>query len=425
MKFKIITLGCKVNTYESEIMKEKLLAVGYTETLEENMADIIVINTCSVTNMADNKSKKIARHIRRVNPKALLVVCGCMVQNNHKNLDLDADILLGNKDKSKIADLVEAYLKNRQRITKFYDTLKLPFENMAVNKFTSHTRAFIKVQDGCNNFCSYCVIPFLRGNIRSKDFNEVIEEARILSQNGHKEIVLTGIHTGSYGFETDHDLVDLIEEMSKIEKLERIRISSIEITELNDKFIDLLKNNKKVCDHLHIPLQSGSDEVLKAMNRKYNKEFFEHKIKEIRAVRPNISISTDVIVGFPSETKEDFDECYDFCKKINFSKIHVFPYSKRDKTKAALMENIVSDIEKKQRVKTLIELSNELEKNYAQRFIDQKLEVLIETVDEYFSVGHTSNYLKVKIKGKLEANNTYFVLSKFCENECILGVTID
>lgn len=425
MKFKIITLGCKVNTYESEIMKEKLLAANYSETLEESDADIIVINTCSVTNMADNKSKKISRHMRRVNPDAILVLCGCMVQNNHENIDLSADILLGNKEKSKIVELIDEYRKKKERITRFYNTLKLPFEDMTVKKFTSHTRAFIKIQDGCNNFCSYCVIPFLRGNIRSKDFDKVIEETDILSRNGHKEIVLTGIHTGTYGYGTEHDLVDLIEEMSKIDQVERIRISSIEVTELNDKFIELLRNNKKVCDHLHIPLQSGSDNVLKAMNRKYDKEYFKNKIKEIRAVRPNISISTDVIVGFPTETNEEFLECYEFCKEINFSKIHVFPYSKRDKTKAALMKNIVSDVEKKERARKLIDLSSKLEKNYAEKFIGCNLDVLVEKSEDEYSIGHTSNYLKVKIFSPLEVNATYTVSAERLENECIVAKTIN
>ena len=409
MKFNIITLGCKVNIYESEIMKQKLLDEGFVWT--EDNADIVIVNTCSVTNMADNKSKKMIRGARKDNNNAILVVCGCMAQNHQENLnDLDIDILIGNKDKSKIVELINNFINTKEKYIKFYNNQKLEFEDMCVSEFKDHTRAFIKVQDGCNNFCSYCIIPYMRGNIRSKDINKVVEEAKELVNNGHKEIVLTGIHTGSYGRGLDYDLVDLIERMSEISGLDRIRISSIEVTEINDKFLNMLKNNNKVCNHLHIPLQSGSEEVLKLMNRKYNKEQFKNIIDKIREVRKDISISTDVIVGFPSETEEMFLECMDFCREINFSKIHVFPYSRREGTKACEIPNHSDNATKKDRSRRLISVSDELNRDYNSKFINQVVNVLIEEVKDGKSIGHTSNYLRVIIDEELVPNNEYDVV---------------
>ena len=330
MKFKIITLGCKVNIYESEIMSELLLNNGFIK--DEENPDIVIINTCSVTNMADVKSRKYIRSVKKDNKDIILVVVGCSSENHREELlNLDVDILLGNKNKSKIVDIINEYLKTKKRYVYFDNNKVKEFEDMVVDKFRSHTRAFIKIQDGCNNYCSYCIIPYLRGNLRSKDINKVIEEAKNLVNNNHKEIVLTGIHTGSYGRELGYDLSDLLRELIKIDGLKRIRISSIEFTEINDKFLEVLNSSKVIVDHLHIPLQSGSERILKLMNRKYSKDEYKNIIVKIRSIRPNISISTDVIVGFPSESEDDFKECIDFCKEIKFSKIHVFPYYKRAK----------------------------------------------------------------------------------------------
>lgn len=424
MKFNIITLGCKVNTYESEIMKEKLLANNFI--FAEEQADIIIINTCSVTNTADNKCKKMIRSVKKNNPNCILVVCGCMAQNHQeKLLDLDIDILIGNKDKSLIVEMINNFLERKERYVKFYNSKRLEFEDMTVSKFSSHTRAFIKIQDGCNNYCSYCIIPYMRGNIRSKDINKAVEEANTLANNNHKEIVLTGINTGSYGKEKGYDLVDLIEKMSEIKKLERIRISSIEITEINDKFLEMLKNNSKVCNHLHIPLQSGSEKILKLMNRKYIKKEFKDMIDKIRNIRPDISISTDVIVGFPNETESDFSECFDFCKEIGFSKIHVFPYSKREGTKACEIPNHLDNSIKKERSRKLIELSNELEIEYNSKFIGQVLEVLVEENKEGMAIGHTSNYLHVLIDKELETNKIYQVKIYECYQESVKAHVID
>ena len=323
---------------------------------------------------------------------------------------MDIDILLGNKDKSKIVTLINNFKNNHEKYIKFYDDRDLDFEDMTVKEFTSHARAFVKIQDGCNNFCSYCVIPYVRGNIRSKDFNKALEEIKTLVKNNHKEIVLTGIHTGSYGAGLNYDLSDLLHEMNKIEGLERIRISSIEVTELNDKFLNELKENKKICNHMHIPLQAGSDEILKKMNRKYDLKYFFEKINKIREIRPDISITTDVIVGHPYETEELFLKTIETCKKIKFAKIHVFPYSKRDGTASSRMSNQVSDVDKKIRSHKLIEISNELEKEYAKKFIGKKLDVLIEENYGEKSIGHTSNYLRLEIPKILEINQIYDIL---------------
>ena len=410
MKFYIETFGCKVNSYESNFIRQSLIKSGflYTDKIED--ANIIIINTCTVTNTADTKCKKFVRRVRREYSNVILAVMGCSVQNNFPEYEnLNVDILLGNINKSKIGSYLKEYLNNHQKITCFDNNRDLPFEDMVINNF-DHTRAFIKIQDGCDNFCSYCIIPFMRGKCRSKEFNKIIEEAQDLVKNNHLEIVLTGIHTGSYNY-NGKDLVDVINALSKIEGLERIRLSSVEVTELNDKFMEMLKNNKKFCDHLHIPIQAGSDEVLKKMNRKYDLEYYFNKIEEIRKIRPNISITTDIIVGFPEESDKNFQDTYDNAVKLKFSKIHVFPYSKRNGTKACLLKE-VSSIEKTNRAHKLLELSNILEKEYQDKFIGQKVDVLIEEIKDGKSIGHTSNYLKVEIPEILEKNKIYNVIYK-------------
>ena len=406
MKFNIVTFGCKVNQYESNMMKERMLSSNffYVENISE--ANIIVVNTCSVTNVADIKCLKMIRRIKREYPNSILVVAGCSSQNKQEIYEnLDIDILIGNKDKSKIDILLKEYIKNHKRYVKFYNDRKLDFEDMLISDY-NHIRAFIKIEDGCDNFCSYCIIPYVRGSVRSKNFETVIKEAKLLTQKGHKEIVLTGIHTGHY-MDNGYDLTDLINELSKIEDLLRIRISSIEITELNDKFLNMLSTNKKVCDHLHIPLQAGSDEILKKMNRKYDLKYYEEKIKKIRMIRPNISITTDIIVGFPYETDKLFNETLEFSRKMNFSKIHVFPYSIRLGTSAANMPNQVDESIKKERVKKLMDLSETMEKEYYNKFVGKELDILVEECDNNVSIGHSSNYLMIRLNEKLEVGQIY------------------
>lgn len=414
MKFYIETFGCKVNAYESNYIKEKLLINGFIYESNMNLADIIIINTCTVTNTSDNKCKKYVRKVRRENNNSILVVVGCSVQNHFEEYQsMNIDILLGNKYKSKIVELINNYILTKEKYSYITNNRDLDFENMEIENF-DHTRAFIKIQDGCDNFCSYCIIPFMRGKTRSKNFDTIINEAINLVNNNHLEIVLTGIHTGSY-FDNGKDLVDLINELSKIEGLKRIRLSSVEITELNDKFINMLKNNSKFCSHLHIPLQAGSNEILKLMNRKYDLDYFYNKINEIRSAREDISITTDIIVGFPNETEEMFNKTYETARKIGFSKIHVFPYSKRDGTKASTMKDIDSK-EKNNRVHKLLELSDILEEEYKNKFNNKYVDVLIEEVKDNVSIGHTSNYLLVEINEKLERNKMYNVLYKLKED---------
>lgn len=406
MKFNIITLGCKVNSYESNFMKEALVKNGFSFCNLNEKCDILILNTCTVTDTSDKKSLKEVRRLKRENPNAILVVCGCSVQNDKtKYDDLGINILMGNINKSNIVSIIEKYLDDKTPVEYVAKTRDLPFENMEVD-ISDHTRAYIKIEDGCDNFCSYCIIPFVRGKKRSKDFSLVLREVQHLANNGYKEIVLTGIDTGGYE-SNGKDLTDLIHEMSKINGIERIRQSSIEITQINEKFISELKNNNKICDHIHIPLQSGSDSILKLMNRKYDLKYFFDKIDMIRSVRPDISITTDVIVGFPGETEEMFLETMETCKKVNFSKIHAFPYSERKGTKAGMMDGKVPESVKHERVKKLLELSDSLEKSYYDKFKGKKLDVLIEEVTESGSKGHTSNYLMVHTNEKLQKGEIY------------------
>lgn len=428
MKFQIYTLGCKVNTYESNVMRDALLNKGYFEVGLKEKADITIINTCTVTNTADSKSMKVIRQAIRRNENAIIVVCGCLVQNKKEEVSkIDGvDIVIGNINKSKIVDYIEKYIEEKKQEVDVRNIMNTNFEPMMLNNFNK-TRAFVKIQDGCNNFCSYCIIPYTRGNVRSKDKQSVLKEIQLLVDEGHKEVVLTGIHTGNYGAEfADYKFADLLKDIVKIDKLERLRISSIEITEINDDVMEVIKENNILVDHMHIPLQSGSDAVLKRMNRKYDKEYFINKIKKLRKIRPNISITTDVIVGFPGETKEEFEETIETIKKIEFTKLHVFPYSKREGTKAAIMDGQVDENIKKKRVKILLQLSKELEYNYMEKFIGQKVIFIPEMAKEDYIIGHTGNFLNVKYHGnKNDLNKDIEVKINNIEYPYCIGSTID
>ena len=428
MKFQIYTLGCKVNTYESNVMRDALLNKGYFEVGLKEKADITIINTCTVTNTADSKSMKVIRQAIRRNENAIIVVCGCLVQNKKEEVSkIDGvDIVIGNINKSKIVDYIEKYIEEKKQEVDVRNIMDTNFEPMMLNNFNK-TRAFVKIQDGCNNFCSYCIIPYTRGNVRSKDKQSVLKEIQLLVDEGHKEVVLTGIHTGNYGAEfADYKFADLLKDIVKIDKLERLRISSIEITEINDDVMEVIKENNILVDPMHIPLQSGSDAVLKRMNRKYDKEYFINKIKKLRKIRPNISITTDVIVGFPGETKEEFEETIETIKKIEFTKLHVFPYSKREGTKAAIMDVQVDENIKKKRVKILLQLSKELEYNYMEKFIGKKVIFIPEMAKEEYIIGHTGNFLNVKYHGnKNDLNKDIEVKINNIEYPYCIGSTID
>ena len=413
MKVKGISLGCKVNTYEMEYIISSFKDKGYEVT--DDIADIYIINTCSVTNMSDAKSRKVINRVVRENPKAITVVMGCMIEANKDYSNNEISIIIGNKDKNKVVDLVEDYLKNKEKVKKLYDNFDDEFEDMFITNMPGRTRAFVKIQDGCENFCSYCIIPYTRGKCRSKKKETVLEEINTLVNNGYQEIVLTGIHTGHYGEDGGTTFPELLREIVKIDGLKRLRISSIEITELNEDFLDVLREFPVIVDHLHIPLQAGSDRVLRDMNRKYDKAFFLNKTNEIRNIRPDISITTDIIVGFPGETDEEFNETCEFSKIIGFSKIHVFPYSRRHGTKADTMPNQIDEKVKKERVSKLMELSDELEIKYLEKFIGKEVEVLVEKTVEGKSIGHTGNYLQVEIDSACERNsfvNAHIVFRK-------------
>ena len=406
--FLIKTLGCKVNSYESEYIRNILLSNNYKEVTEN--ADICIINTCTVTNTADNKSKQVINNIKKNNKNSIVVAMGCFCQFRKGSISelIDADIIIGNKNKSKILEYIDEFNKNHKKIIIFSDVDDTNFEDMEIKKYEHHHRAFVKIEDGCNNFCSYCIIPYVRGRVRSKEYNKCLIEINDLALSGHKEIVFAGIHTGQYNSD-GKDLSMLINDVSKIEQIKRIRLSSVEIVELKDGMMNILKNNNKFVSHLHIPLQSGCDKILKLMNRRYDTSYFMNKVNDIRGARKDISLTTDVIVGFPGETEEDFNESYEFCKKIKFSKIHVFPYSDREGTKASMMKDKVPGNIKKERVRKLIELSNELEREYFFMFINKKVNVLIEEYKDGYYHGFTDNYIPVKLDGNYNINDIYEV----------------
>lgn len=402
MKIGICSLGCKVNIYEAEFVANILKENNYEIVDFEDKADIYIINTCSVTNESDKKSRKMINRARKNNKDAIIIVMGCYSQLNADKID--ADIILGNKDKSNIVKLIEEYKTKNNKITKIYDLTKTKFEEMEIPKFTNHTRAFVKIQDGCNAFCSYCIIPYTRGRVRSKDKTSVIKEVTKLVNNGYKEIVLTGIHTGRYGIDINTTLEELLKELVEIPNIYRIRLSSIEINEITPGIIKLLKENKVMAKHLHIPLQSGSNKILKLMNRRYNKEEFKNMITKIKEI-PNISLTTDLIVGFPNETEEDFKETLDTLNEIKFTKIHTFPYSRRNGTPAAAMENQVPPEVKKDRVHKIIKLSDKDEEEFYKSNIGKTYDGVVEVHPNGEVIVHTSNYIPVIVEDNLE-NNT-------------------
>lgn len=420
MTVAVYTLGCKVNIYESEFIISKLKQNNY-EIVDFNMvADIYIINTCSVTNESDKKNRKIINEAKRRNPNAIIVVMGCYSQVN-PNL-IDADIIIGNKDKSKIIDLLNEHINSKEKIKRIYNLNNVSFETMSIDKFENHTRAFVKIQEGCNAFCSYCIIPYTRGTLRSKDIDEAVDEITNLVNNGYKEIVLTGIHTGRYGIEKNTNLYTLLTRLVNIPNIFRIRLSSIEINEITDEIIELIRNNKVMAKHLHIPLQSGSDKILKLMNRKYNTSYFINKINKIKELIPDISITTDLIVGFPNETDDDFNDTLNTLEKIKFTKIHTFPYSKRKGTKASLMENQVDGVIKKQRVHKVLELSKKYEEEFYTSKVNSSYEVVTELKKNNTCIGYTTNYIPIIINKKINNKVVNVKITNIKSNEEVYGV---
>ncbi|MCD8501257.1 MAG: tRNA (N(6)-L-threonylcarbamoyladenosine(37)-C(2))-methylthiotransferase MtaB [Bacillaceae bacterium] len=397
------TLGCKVNHYETEAIWQIFLQNGYEKTDFEGIADVYVINTCTVTNTGDKKSRQIIRRAIRKNPDAVICVTGCYAQTSPAEVLAipGVDVVVGTQDRSKMLEYIDQYKNERQPINAVSNIMKTRvYEELDVPQFSDRTRASLKIQEGCNNFCTFCIIPWARGLMRSRDPKDVIKQAHQLVSAGYKEIVLTGIHTGGYGEDMkDYSLAKLLSELEEVEGLQRIRISSIEASQITDEVIDVIHNSTKVVRHLHVPLQAGSDSVLKRMRRKYTMDFFAERLEKLKQALPRLAVTSDVIVGFPGETDEEFQETYDFIRKHKFSELHVFPYSKRTGTPAARMEDQVAEEVKNERVHKLIELSNQLAKEYASSFEGEVLEVIPEDRDdqqEGYYIGYTDNYLKVK-----------------------------
>jgi len=411
--FYIHFLGCKVNSYEVEAIAFDLQKRGYIEVKEDDNPDVVIINTCAVTETSSNKSKKTIKHFKNKYPNCVLCVMGCYSQYSYKFLseDLGVDIVIGTSNRDKIGEYIDSFLVNRNKIVthdNFLDIKK--YENITLNRYFDQTRAYVKIQDGCDNYCTYCLIPYVRGRSRSREKDEILSEISALIKNNYKEIILTGIDQGSYGedFTPKSSFSDLLEAILVNNKdLYRIRISSIETSQIDDKFLKLLSKYSNIANHLHIPLQSGSKHVLKLMNRKYDLDYFKEVIRKIREIRPDISITTDVIIGFPQESEEDFVETYNFIKEINFSKVHVFPYSDRNGTVASKMDGKIPQEVKKERVKRLISLSNKLELDYEKKFYNKEIEFLVESYDEKLKgyKAHSSNYLECLIKSEDNLND--------------------
>ena len=403
-KVAFCSLGCKVNQYETNAMAQKFIAHGYEVVEFDEYADVYIVNTCTVTNVADRKSRQMLRRAKEINKDATLVACGCYAQVAKEELKKipEIDLIIGNNEKNDIIQIVENHIAQKGAEDLVSDVMyKLDYVELGTTTYTEKTRAVIKVQDGCDRFCSYCLIPYARGHIRSRKIENVIEEIKKVAEEGINEVVITGIHIASYGRDFKGEnigLIDLLEEINKIQGLHRIRLGSIEPTIITDEFVERLSKLDKICDHFHLSLQSGCTETLKRMNRRYTTEEFKEVTKRLRAKFPNAALTTDIIVGFPGETDDEFNTTYEFLKDIAFYKMHIFKYSQRKGTKAAVMPNQIDGKIKEERSKKLIELSNENEYNYNKKYIGKQVEVLFEEREGEYLKGHTTNYIVVKHK---------------------------
>lgn len=406
-KVALHNLGCKVNAYETEAMQQMLEAAGYEIVPFEPGADIYVINTCSVTNIADRKSRQMLHKAKKMNPDAIVVAAGCYVQADTKKAEADAsiDIIIGNNKKQELIPILESYRTGHQKTTECVDINHTKeYENLEIDRIEEHTRAYLKVQDGCNQFCTYCIIPYARGRIRSKKTEDVVNEVKRLAASGCQEVVLTGIHLSSYGKERPEDqenLLTLIQAVHQVDGIERIRLGSLEPGIITEEFAAAISSLPKVCPHFHLSLQSGCTTTLKRMNRRYTAEEYREKCEILRKYYPAPALTTDVITGFPGETEEEFEESRSFVDSIHFYETHIFPYSKREGTKAAGMPDQLTEQVKKERSRVLIALGKEHQREYMEQFLGQKKEVLFEeqqTVEgqEYWT-GHTMEYLKIAV----------------------------
>ncbi len=415
-KVSFYTLGCKVNQYETNAMAQKFKEAGYEIVdMNDDISDICVVNTCTVTNMSDRKSRHSLRRVKEKNPSAIIAAVGCYAQvakNDLENMP-EIDIVLGNEEKANIVQYVERFMTNRNKVIEIEDIgSKKEFEDMGQITYTEKTRAFIKVQDGCNQFCSYCIIPYARGRVRSRNAESIINEITQIAQNGIKEVVITGIHVASYGrdFGNENGLIELLEKINAIKGIKRIRLGSLEPKIITEDFMQRLIKLDKICHHFHLSLQSGCDATLKRMNRKYTTSEVHEIIERLRRYYNDVMLTTDIIVGFPGETEEEFETTYQFLKQAKLYKMHVFQYSPRKGTRAAVMPNQIDGNIKEARSKKLIELSNENQKMYNQQLVGKEAEVLFEDKEvedgiTYFR-GHTQNYVLVKYKTDENLENT-------------------
>jgi len=400
MTFKVFSLGCKVNSYECSAIASALLAKGFQE--DDSNPDVFIINTCSVTATADQKSRQHIRKFIKEYPNAISVVMGCYAQGNYEFIanEIKPNILLGTSYRNEIPELIEEFIKTKKNIVKINDdTRSYAYEELGITSYTENVRAYLKIQDGCDNFCTYCIVPYRRGKMRSRKLECVVEEAKYLVKQGYKEIVLSGIHVGGYGKDTKEcTFSDLVEKLSDIKGLESLRISSIEESEIDDKLINLITTRDNIAKHLHIPLQSGSNNILKRMNRKYTREEFINRILDTKKKLPNIAFTTDVIVGFPGETEEDFNDTYTLAEQF-FNQMHVFPYSIREGTVAAKFIDQVSPDIKNKRCDKLLELSKKKYFEHSNKYVGQEVKVLIEKYDSKRDInfGRTSNYIELAI----------------------------
>lgn len=412
------TLGCKVNQYETNAIKQKFLEENYNIIDFEESADVYVINTCTVTNMSDRKSRQIIRKAKMHNKNAILVVTGCYVQVAKEQLEQmkEIDIVIGNQEKKNIISYIQKYQKEREEYIS--DILQeKTFAEFGTTIYTDKTRAVVKVQDGCDRFCSYCIIPYTRGRIRSRKLQDIISEIQEIAKKGIKEVVITGIHLASYGRDSKTSLIDLLKQINKIQGIRRIRLGSLEPTLMQKDFIEQLVKLEKICDHFHLSLQSGCNETLQRMNRRYTIEEFYEGIKRLRENFPNVSLTTDIIVGFPGETEEEFQTTYEFLKKVKFYKMHVFKYSPRKGTKAATMPNQIEGNIKEKRSKKLIELSNQNQEEQNRNYIGKEVEVLLEEQEGEYIKGHTSNYIMVYVKSNNVKMKNTVKLAKIIEKK--------
>lgn len=408
-KIAFITLGCKVNLYDTEAMAELFTEKGYEVVDFEEYADVYLINTCTVTNLGDKKSRQMIRRAKRINPNSVVVATGCYAQVASEEVAKieGINIVIGTKNRSEIVETVENYVAENGVVNNVSDIMgEKEFEPLQISRLTNRTRAYIKIQEGCNRYCTYCIIPYARGPIRSRKPEEVIEEVKKLAENGFKEVVLTGIHVASYGLDLGNiTLADIIEKVHSVNGIERIRFSSMEPLAIDDDFVARMAKLPKVCDHYHLSLQSGCNRTLKRMNRKYNAEQYAEACERLRNAFPNVAITTDIIVGFPDETEEDFKESLAFAKKMKLDKIHTFPYSPKKGTPAAKMKNQISGDVKSQRSKEMIALSDKMNIDFLNNNIGKTVPVLFEDMENGFWQGHTTNYIKVLVKSDENLNN--------------------